>query len=128
VGRAVAGFGAAGRLWLALGCLAIAGAADTTSVAFRTTIVQTAIPDQLRGWITAADYVVGYGGPQIGSLESGAAGSLASPAISAVSGGLATVVGAVVIGLALPAFARYRGQGEPGGDGAAGAAPAQATA
>jgi MFS family permease len=107
-GAAIAAFGVAGRLWLALACLAVAGAADTTTVVLRGIIVQTAIPDQLRGRITAADYVVGYGGGQIGNLESGAVGSLASPAISAVSGGLATVACAVVLGLALPAFTRYR--------------------
>jgi MFS family permease len=107
-GAAIAGFGLAYSLPLALGGLALAGAADTTTVVFRGTIVQTAIPDQFRGRITAADYVVGYGGGQLGNLESGAVGSLVSPAFSAVSGGLATVLGAVVIGLALPAFARYR--------------------
>jgi MFS family permease len=109
-GAAIAGFGAASGLWLTLGCLAAAGAADTTTVVFRGTIVQTAIPDQLRGRITAADFVVGYGGGEISNLESGAVGSLASPTISAISGGLATVAGAVVIGLALPAFTRYRGR------------------
>jgi Transmembrane secretion effector len=111
-GGAIAGFGAAGSLVLALACLAVAGAADTTTVVLRGIIVQSAIPEQLRGRITAADYVVGYGGGQIGGLESGAVGSLVSPTVSAVSGGLATVAGAVIIGLALPAFTRYR-RGSP---------------
>jgi hypothetical protein len=101
-------FGAARILWLALGALAIAGAADTITVVFRGMIVQTAIPESLRGRITAADYVVGYGGGQLGNLESGAVGSLFSPAVSAVSGGLGTIIGAALIGLALPAFTRYR--------------------
>jgi hypothetical protein len=56
----------------------------------------------------AADYVVGAGGGQLGSLEAGAVASLTSPVISALAGGLATVAGAVAIGLALPAFTRYR--------------------
>ena len=125
-GAAIAGFGAAGGLWLTLGCLAVAGAADTTTVVFRGTIVQTAIPDQLRGRITAADYVVGYGGGEIGNLESGAVGSLASPAISAISGGLATVAGAVIIGLALPAFTRYSRRPAAGGEAVEASAQAQA--
>ena len=58
----------------------------------------------------AADYVVGAGGAQLGNLEAGALGSLTSPTISALTGGLATIAGAVVIGLALPAFTRYRRQ------------------
>jgi hypothetical protein len=58
----------------------------------------------------AADYIVGAGGSQLGNLEAGALGSLTSPTISALSGGLATIVGTIVIGLALPAFTRYRHQ------------------
>src|SRR5262249_46948281 len=56
------------------------------------------------------DYVIGAGGAQLGNLEAGALGSLTSPVISALSGGLAAIAGAVVIGLALPAFTRYRRQ------------------
>jgi hypothetical protein len=96
--------------------LAIAGAADTFTVVFRGTIVQQATPDELRGRVTAADYVVGAGGGQLGNLEAGALGSLTSPTISALSGGLVTIIGAAVIGLALPAFSRYRatvGAAEP---------------
>jgi hypothetical protein len=107
-GAAITGFAVAYQLWLALGLLAVAGAADTTTVVLRGTIVQSATPDRLRGRVTAADYVVGAGGGELGSLESGAVGSLASPTISALSGGLATVAGAVLLGLALPAFAAYR--------------------
>ena len=107
-GAAFAGFAVAPSLWLTLGLLGVAGAADTFTVVFRGTIVQQSTPDELRGRVTAADYVVGAGGGQIGNLEAGALGSLTSPAISALSGGLATIAGAVVIGVALPAFTRYR--------------------
>jgi hypothetical protein len=71
-------------------------------------MVQTVTPDRFRGRILAVDYVVGAGGGQIGNLEAGALGSLTSPVISALADGLITVAGAVVIGLALPVFARYR--------------------
>jgi len=79
-------------------------------VVFRGTIVQQTTPEEFRGRVTAADYVVGVSGGQLGNLEAGALGSLTSPAISALTGGLVTIAGAVVIGLALPAFARYRSQ------------------
>jgi MFS family permease len=107
-GAAFAGFAIARTLWLTLIMLAIAGAADTFTVVFRGTIVQQATPDELRGRVTAADYVVGAGGGQLGNVEAGALGSLTSPTISALSGGLVTIAGAIVIGLALPAFSRYR--------------------
>jgi MFS family permease len=107
-GAAFAGFAVAPTLWLTLSLLAIAGAADTFTVVFRGAIVQASTPDQFRGRVTAADYVVSVGGGELGNLEAGALGSLTSPTISALSGGLVTVAGAVVIGLALPAFIRYR--------------------
>src|SRR5580693_3579556 len=89
-------------LWLTLVSLAIAGAADTYTVVFRQVIVQTVTPVEFRGRVNAADYVVGAGGGQLGSLESGVLGSLTSPAISALSGGLLTIA------VALPGFRRYR--------------------
>jgi hypothetical protein len=85
-----------------------AGAADTISVIFRATLVQVATPDGFRGRVTSVDFVVGAGGPQLGNFRAGAVGSLTSPAVSAVGGGLATVLGAGVLALALPALTRYR--------------------
>jgi len=107
-GAAFAGFAVISTLWLTLVMLAVAGAADTFTVVFRGTIVQQITPEEFRGRVTAADYVVGVSGGQLGNLEAGALGSLTSPAISALAGGLATVASAAVIGLALPAFARYQ--------------------
>jgi MFS family permease len=107
-GAAFAGFALARSLWLTLAMLAVAGAADTFTVVFRSTIVQAVTTEALRGRLTATEYVVGMGGESLGRLESGALGSLTSPVISALSGGLATVVLAGVIGLALPGFTRYR--------------------
>jgi MFS family permease len=110
-GAAFAGFAVAPAvLWLTLGLLAVAGAADTFTVVFRISIVQEVTPDALRGRLLAADYVVGAGGGQLGNLSSGALGSLTSPVISAFTGGLLTLVAVAVLGLALPAFRRYRYQ------------------
>jgi MFS family permease len=107
-GAAFAGFAVAPGLWLTLGLLAVAGAADTFTVVFRGAIVTALSPDQLRGRVMAADYVIGAGGGQLGNLEAGALGSLTSPTISALAGGLVTIAGAIVIALALPAFTGYR--------------------
>ncbi len=112
-GTAIAGFGVARVLWLALLLLVLAGAADTTGVIFRGSVVQLATPDELRGRVTAVDYVIGVGVPTLGNFEAGAVASLTSPAVSAVSGGLATVAGAWLIRLAFPAVARYRARPEP---------------
>ena len=125
-GAAFAGFALSPGLWLTLSLLAVAGAADAFTVVFRGTIVATVTPDRLRGRVMAADYVVGAGGAQLGNLEAGALGTLTTPVISALAGGLVTIAGAVVIALALPGFTRYRRQpAEPAGDGVRAAAPAE---
>jgi MFS family permease len=132
-GVAVTGFGFARTLWLALLLLAVAGAADTTSVIFRGSVVQLATPDELRGRVAAVDYMVGAGVPRLGNFEAGALASVTSPAISAISGGLATVAGAMLIRLAFPAVARWRPRAEPlcpdrpdeASDGAAGSSGAR---
>ena len=109
-GAAIAGFAVAPSLWLTLSLLAAAGAADTFTVVFRGAIAAAATPDHLRGRVMAADHVIGAGGGQLGNLEAGTLGSLTSPTISALTGGLVTIAGAVLIGLALPAFTRHRRQ------------------
>jgi MFS family permease len=115
-GAALAGFGFTHTLWLAMALLAVAGAADTISVIFRGTIVQAATPDRLRGRVTSVDFVVGAGAPELGNFRAGVIGSWASPAISAVGGGVATMLGAGLLRLAVPALARYdaRDESAPG--------------
>ena len=112
-GAAITCFGFARVFWLALLLLVLAGAADTTTVIFRGSIVQHVTPDRLRGRITAVDYVVGAGIPRLGNFEAGAVAGVTSAGFSAVSGGVATVVGALLIRLAFPAVARYRSPVEP---------------
>jgi hypothetical protein len=58
--------------------------------------------------LSAVNIVVVTGGPRLGDLEAGGVAALTSPVFSAVSGGLACVVGVILLGLAVPAFARYR--------------------
>lgn len=110
-GAAFAGFAVASALWLTLALLAVAGAADMFTVVFRGAILQEVTPEPLRGRVMAADYVVGAGGSHLGNLEAGTLGSLTTPATSALAGGLATVAGALVIGVLLPGFRRYRWTG-----------------
>jgi len=107
-GGGFAVFAVTRSLWLTLLALAVAGAADTVTVVLRGIIVGTVTPRRFRGRVMAVDYVVGAGGGQLGSLEAGAVGSLTSPEVSALTGGLLAVLGTVAIGAALPAFRRYR--------------------
>ena len=122
-GAGFALFAVAPTLWLTLLALALAGLADTFTVVVRGIIVQEATPDEFRGRVNAADFLVGAGGGDLGSLEAGLVGSLTTPVISALSGGLLTVVGALAIGAALPRFRRYESPAP-----AAAPAPASTTA
>lgn len=106
-GVAIVAFGLSSAMWLAVVALAVAGAADTISAVFRTAIQQVATPDEMRGRLSGVFIAVVAGGPRLGDFEAGVVASLASPQFSVVSGGLACVVGVVVLGLAVPAFARY---------------------
>ncbi|HWE55710.1 MAG TPA: MFS transporter [Acidimicrobiales bacterium] len=105
-GAAIALFGLIDVLWVALVLLALAGWADVVSAVFRNTILQQAIPDQLRGRMSAIQIAVVQGGPRVGDLEAGAVAEGFGNVFSVVSGGVACVVGAVLLALALPGFRR----------------------
>jgi MFS family permease len=96
-GLAIAAFGLTRNLWVALALLAVAGAADVFSNVFRNTILQMAVPDGLRGRLTAFKVALSGGGPRLGDAEAGAVATLTTPAISVVTGGLASVIGTVLI-------------------------------
>jgi len=107
-GCAIAGFGLSRSLVLATVLLAAAGAADMVSAVFRQTILLALTPDALLGRLNSVYFVVVAGGPRLGDLESGGVAAATSPVFSAVSGGVACVVGVIALGLAVPALARYR--------------------
>ena len=70
-GLAIGGFGVAahfGWLWAALVLLALGGAADMFSAAFRTTMLQEAATDDVRGRLQGVFTVVVAGGPRIGGI------------------------------------------------------------
>jgi predicted MFS family arabinose efflux permease len=96
-GAGLAAFGLAGPLWLALACLAVAGAADTVSVISRGTLLQLATDDAHRGRVSSVELVVGVGGPDLGNLRGGLVAGLTSPAVALVSGGLLCLLGVAAV-------------------------------
>lgn len=108
-GAAIAAFGLVGsNLPLALVFLAAAGAADVISAIFRSTILQLAAPEELRGRLSAIHILVVTGGPRLGDLEAGLVAQAFSPTVSVVSGGLICIVGAGVVSLVYPELRHYR--------------------
>ena len=95
-------------LWIALGFLAIGGAADMVSAAFRTTILQQAASDEVRGRLQGVFTVVVAGGPRLADAVHGGAAAVVGTTVAAAGGGALVVVGVVLAALVVPAFVRYR--------------------
>ena len=99
--------GLTSSLWVAIAALTIAGAADSVSAVCRSTILQTATPDSMRGRMSSIFMLVVAGGPRVGDVESGVVAAAAGTQASVVSGGLLCMLGVAPIVLAFPAFWRY---------------------
>jgi MFS family permease len=94
-------------LWLGLVAMAVAGGSDSVSAVFRTTILQSATPDHLRGRLQGVFIVVVAGGPRLGELAGGFLSTGVGEAWTAVIGGLACVAAIAVLARVQPAFLRY---------------------
>ncbi len=111
-GLAIVGFGNAHHVWLALGFLLVAGAADGVSGIFRMTIWNQTIPDKLRGRMASVEMVSYMTGPYLGNAQVGFTSSLLGLRTGIGFGGGACVVGAAALAFFLPAFRLYKS--EPG--------------
>ncbi|WP_375388513.1 MFS transporter [uncultured Amnibacterium sp.] len=94
----------AGPVWIGLAAVLLAGAggADNVSAIFRSTMLQTAAPDSMRGRLQGVFIVVVTGGPRVGDLYAGllaATGLLFLPPLA----------GGVVIVLLVALLVRRRG-------------------
>ena len=112
-GAAITCFGLVPWLPAALALLAAAGCADVISAVFRSTIIQLAVPDALRGRLAGLQIAVVTGGPRLGDLESGAVAAAFGDTVSVVSGGLACIAGALLLARLLPGFRHQRASARP---------------
>lgn len=104
------------RPWLVVGlvALAVGGAADMWSAAFRQTILLSSSDDDMRGRLQGVFIVVVAGGPRIADVLHGGASELFGPAWTIAGGGLLVVLGMAVCAVAFPEFRRARMSGAPG--------------
>ncbi len=121
-GFAMVGFGVAALLApsaprfflvLAVAMLAIGGAADMISAAFRTAMLQSAASDDVRGRLQGIFIVVVAGGPRVADVLHGATAAVTGAAVAAAGGGVLVVIGTVLAAVAVPAFVRYRVSVQP---------------
>jgi len=108
-GVAIIFFGFAQNLYLALLCLALAGAFDMISAVFRMTIWSQTIPHYLRGRLAGLELISYTSGPKLGDAEAGIVATLFNVRTSIVSGGVLCVVGTAIISGLIPQFIRYHG-------------------
>jgi MFS family permease len=107
-GAGIVAFGFAASLWWAVAALAAAGAADMISGIFRMTMWNQTIPAGLRGRLAGLEMISYTTGEPVGNLEAGlVAAATGSVRIAVVSGGVASVLGAIVVAAALPALWRF---------------------
>ncbi|MFV5991094.1 MFS transporter [Streptomyces sp. NPDC056231] len=106
-GSAIAVFGLTRQLWLGLILLALAGCSDTISMVFRNTMLQAAVPDEMRGRLQGVFIVVVAGGPRLGDFLAGSVADLTSPAVAVTGGGIACVVAVSLLALRWRGFTRY---------------------
>ncbi len=92
---------------LAALALAGAGAADNVSSVFRSTILQTAVPDEVRGRMQGLYYVVVAGGPRVGDLYAGAVATAIALWAPALLGGIVVVGVMLVLARTAHGFMHY---------------------
>ena len=106
-GAAIAAFGLVDTLWIALVLLAVAGWADVISAVLRNIMLQTSITERFRSRMSSIQMAVVQGGPRLGDMESGLVATFTSIEFAVVSGGLACIAGAALIGVLMPGFRRH---------------------
>lgn len=106
-GAAITLFGLMPSLPLAMLFLAVAGGADAISAILRSTINQLTSPDALRGRVSSLHMMVVTSGPRLGDIEATMVASATSAQFSVVSGGLACLLGLLLVARRFPELARY---------------------
>ncbi len=104
----IVALGFAPSLWLALACLALAGAADMVSGVFRGTIWNETIPNTLRGRLAGIEMISYLTGPLIGNVRAGFMADAWGVSAAIWVGGLVCLAGVIATGFWLPRFWAYR--------------------
>jgi len=87
--------------------LAISGAADNVSSIYRSTMMQSAVPDAMRGRLQGIFVVVVTGGPRVGALYAGTLATLTALWFPPLIGGF-VIMGLVAFLVSRnPRFRRY---------------------
>jgi len=106
-GVGMIGLGLSGSLLFAVGFLALGGWADNVSAIFRSTILQSAADDSLRGRLQGVFTVVVAGGPRIADIVHGTAAAAVAPRVVAAVGGAVVIAALALVLVPLSTFWTY---------------------
>ncbi|HEY8080800.1 MAG TPA: MFS transporter, partial [Acidimicrobiales bacterium] len=106
-GLAIAVFGFANGLWVAVAALVVAGAADAISGIFRMTMWNSSIPDDIRGRMAGLELLSYSTGPELGQLRSSLVASATSLKTSVISGGILCAASCAALAVLLPTMWRF---------------------
>ncbi|CAH0127188.1 Enterobactin exporter EntS [Microbacterium oxydans] len=87
--------------------LALSGAADNVSSIYRNTMMQSAVPDSMRGRLQGVFVVVVAGGPRIGALYAGALATVTSLWFPPILGGFLVIALVAIVARRTPRFRVY---------------------
>jgi predicted MFS family arabinose efflux permease len=85
-------FGLSTQIWLSLGALTVMGAADQISVVIRLSLVQLATPDDMRGRVSAVNFLFVNASNQLGEFESGVTAAWWGAVPAVLVGGVGSVL------------------------------------
>jgi len=94
--------------WFSFLMLILTGAGDTISSILRSTINQLSTPDELRGRMSSINSIFTSSGPQLGQFESGVVAAWLGAPLSALTGGIATLLALVIVAVTFPKVRRFR--------------------
>jgi MFS family permease len=95
-GLATIVFALSRELWLSVLALAVMGAADNISVIIRLSLVQLATPDEMRGRVSAINFLFVNASNQLGEFRSGVTAALFGTVPATLIGGIGSVLVALL--------------------------------
>jgi MFS family permease len=105
-GAATVVFGLSRNLYLSMFALFLVGAADMVSVIVRSTVVQLATPDEMRGRVSAVNMLFIGASNEFGQFESGVTAQWMGAVPAVVAGGVGTIVVVALWSWLFPALRR----------------------
>lgn len=108
-GVATIAFGLSNSFISAMLALILIGASDTVSTIIRNTIRQLQTPDHIRGRMTSINQIFFQGGPNLGEVEAGVVATAMGVPFAIISGGIGTIIAALLIMQKWPQLRKYDG-------------------